>query len=180
MGGIRDKIAATIPWIEPVLDYFDWRKRLVAFVLGLFVAGWSFVKDLPWPIIFFLGFGTLVLAAYALVFPAFIKLINVGVDPRPNYAIWRHRKQFRLYEAACLLADREPVRNPAQIGGDAAAWFGALCEAIRMGEISHMPTMYDGQHTFEDGYRPYTETVISAGKLKKFSAARKRHPEFLE
>jgi hypothetical protein len=46
MGAVRDKIAAIAPWIEPFLDYFDWRKQVVAFVAAVVVAAWSFVKDL--------------------------------------------------------------------------------------------------------------------------------------
>ena len=121
----------------------------------------------------------LVLMSYALVFPAFVKLIHVGIDPRLNSSIWRHRKQFNLVEAACLLADREPVVNPAMLNGDAAAWFVGLCEAIKMNEIKHVPNMFDGQHTFQDGYRPYAETIVDSSELKKYCEARDRSPEFL-
>jgi hypothetical protein len=48
MGKIRTSFTKAVPWVEPVLDYFDWKKRLVALVAGLAIAVWSFVKDLPW------------------------------------------------------------------------------------------------------------------------------------
>jgi len=179
MGWVRDKIALSVPWIEPVLDYFDWRKRVIALAAGVILAGWSFVKDLPWPVIVVLTGAAIVIVAYALVFPAFVKLIHVGVDPRPNYSIWRHRKQFGLFEAAYLLADREPIREPAAINGDPAAWFGLLCEAVKHNEIKYVSTMYDPKHTFQDGYHPHMDTQLEAVELKKFCEARGRRPEFL-
>jgi hypothetical protein len=119
--GFKTKIIGAIPWIEPVLDYFDWRKRLLALLAGVAVIVWSVVKDLPWPVIVTLGAATVVIIAYGLIFPAFLKLVHVGVNPRPNQSIWKHKKQFALFQAACLLADVEPVRDPAMLGGDVAA-----------------------------------------------------------
>jgi hypothetical protein len=180
MGHIRESIAKAVPWIEPVLDYFDWRKRVIAIIAGAGIAAWSFVKDLAWPAIITLGFAALVLMAYALIFPAFLKLVHVGVNPRPNQAIWKHKKQFVLFQAAYLLADREPNRNAAFMDGDAAAWYELLSEAIAKKEIRYVPTMFDPQHTFQDGYHPHFETPIEASELKKFCEARGRNPEFLK
>jgi hypothetical protein len=177
--GIRESLAKAVPWIEPVLDYFDWKKRVVALAAGLGIAAWSFVKDLPWPVIVTLGILTVVAVAYALVFPAFIKLVHVGVQPRPNYSIWRHKKGFCLYEAAFLLADREPSRNFALINGDAAAWYVVLVESVKEGETKYVPQPDDGRHTFAGGYEPHVDTILDAAELKKFCAARGRDPEFL-
>jgi hypothetical protein len=178
--GLRDKIAATIPWIEPVLDYFDWRKRVVAIAAGIAIAGWSFVKDLPWPVIVVLGFGMAVFTAYALVFPAFIRLLNVGVQPRPNFEIWKHKAQFQLIQAAYLLADREPNSNPAALSGDPAAWYEVLFEAIQTKKLAHIKSPYDDRHTDTFGkFSPETYTLIEGAALKTFCAAKGRHPEFL-
>jgi hypothetical protein len=177
--GFKEKIVGLVPWIEPVIDYFDWRKRLIALTAGIVLAVWSFVKDLPWPVIAVLTGATIVIVAYALVFPAFVKLIHVGVNPRPDYSIWKHRKAFALFEAAYLLADREPIRSPEAMVGSPAAWFGLLCEAISHKEIAYVPTIYDPQHTLKDGYHPHLDTPIAAAELKKFCEARSRYPEFL-
>jgi hypothetical protein len=180
MARLRDRIAQAVPWIEPVLDYFDWRKRIIALAAGVGLAVWSFVKDLAWPIIVVLGLATVVIVAYGLVFPAFIKLINVGVKPRPNHAIWKHKKDFTLIQAAFLLADREPVPNPAALNSDAAAWYEVLHEAIRKKEISHIRNAYDDRHTDRFGtFDPQTYTLIPLPELKKFCEAHDRHPEFL-
>ncbi|MGB7097364.1 MAG: hypothetical protein WBD95_01160 [Xanthobacteraceae bacterium] len=178
--GLRDKIAAAVPWIEPVLDYFDWRKRFVAIAAGVGLAMWSFVKDLPWPVIVVLGAAAMVIVAYALVFPAFLKLVHVGVEPRPNNSIWRHRKEFLLYQAAYLLADHEPIRDPAALRGDSAAWFGVLHEAVSRKEIAYIPSQIDGKHTFGNEYHPHFDTKLSAEEVKKFCQARHRKPEFLD
>jgi hypothetical protein len=177
MGAVRDKIAAIAPWIEPFLDYFDWRKQVVAFVAAVVVAAWSFVKDLAAPVIAVLALATLVHVAYLLVFPSFLRLINVGVKPRPNYSIWRHKLDFTVVQAAYLLADREPG-GVSHINGDAAAWYEGLVEAIKKKEITHVRSSYDRQHTTEDGFSPQGWTEIAAEELKKFCASRNRHPDY--
>jgi sensor histidine kinase regulating citrate/malate metabolism len=81
MARIKDTITHAIPWVEPILDYFDWRKQVIALVATLVIGVWSFVIELSWPAIIVLAFGMLVSAAYALTLPALIKLIHVGVEP---------------------------------------------------------------------------------------------------
>jgi hypothetical protein len=180
MAGIRDRIVQALPWIEPVLDYFDWRKRIIALAAGVGLAVWSFVKDLAWPVIVVLAAAAVVIVAYALVFPAFIRLINVGVRLRPNHAIWKHKKEFSLIQAGFLLADREPVNNPTALDGDAAAWYEVLHEAMRNEEIARIPALSDNQYTDLRGkFNPQPFTMIRADELKKFCSARNRNPEFL-
>ena len=87
MGKIRDRITAALPWADPLLDYFDWKKTVVAGVAAGAIGAWSFVKDLAWPIIVTLALTALVQTAYLLLFPAFVKLIHVGVKQRPNHSI---------------------------------------------------------------------------------------------
>jgi hypothetical protein len=87
-----------------------------------------------------LALATLVHVAYALVFPAFLRLAHAGVRPKPNYEIWRHKSQFAVIQAACLLADREPTMNPSILDGDAAAWFEVLVEAIQKNELACIST----------------------------------------
>jgi hypothetical protein len=179
MTTIRSRIAKAIPWLEPVLEYFDWRKRLVALFAAAIIAGWSYVKDLPWPTIIVLAALMLVTVAYALVFPAFLKIINLGAHPHPNHSIWKHKKQFQLFEAACLLGEQEPTNNFTIMSGDAKAWFAGLKESIRLNEIQYVPGLDDGRHTYQDGYHPHQFTVIDRAELKKYCTARGRKPEFL-
>src|SRR5665213_3222417 len=138
---LGEGIRKAIPWIEPVLDYFDWKKQVVAVVAALALAGWSFVKGLPWPVIITVGFAVLVMTAYALAFPAFLKLVNVGVEPKPKPEIWKTKKQYSLSQAAILLADTINFSNP-----DAQAWFFQLCDAINDGEMKRIQTPQDDQN----------------------------------
>jgi hypothetical protein len=179
MAGIRDKLAKAIPRIDPILDHFDWRKQLITLGAAIALAVWSFVTHLPWPVIAVLAGATIVVVAFVLVFPAFVKLIYVGVNPRPNFSIWKHKRQFALFEAACLLADRVPLDDPALMSSDSKAWAGLLIEAVKLGEIKHVATMNDRQDNFEDGYHATLDTLFDAAELKKFSEARGRKPEFL-
>ena len=121
----------------------------------------------------------LVLTAYGLAFPAFIKLVNVGVRPRPNHSIWKHKSEFSLMQAAYLLADREPAGSTA-LNGDAAAWYEVLREAIQKKEVTYIKSAYDDRYTDISGkFDPQSYTQIPAAELKKFCAAKDRHPEFL-
>jgi hypothetical protein len=127
-----------------------------------------------------LGAATMVIVAYALMFPAFVKLINVGVKLGPNYAIWKHKTQFQLIQAAFLLADREPTFSTAALNGDAAAWYEVLFEAIQTNQMKYIPSPYDKQHTDIAGkFSPQSYTIIEAAELKRFCESKHRHPEFL-
>jgi hypothetical protein len=172
MGKIRDGIRHTIPWIDPVLEYFDWKKQVTAAGVTIIVAGGSIVKDLPWPIIVTITLMVLVHTMYILAYPAFLKLVYTGVKARPDHNIWKHKRQFDLYEAACLLADAEPIPNSSKMDGDSRAWYSGLREAIKLNEIEHIPS---GLNIAE----PNEHTVITADSLRAFCRARKRLPEFL-
>ena len=109
-----------------------------------------------------------------------MRLVHVGVKPRPNNAIWKHKKEFALIQAAFLLADREPSWNVVTLDGDAAAWYEVLLEAIQKKEIERIPALDDNRHKDLAGnFHPQPDTSISAAELKKFCEARHRHPEFL-
>ena len=176
---LGESIKKALPWIEPVLDYFDWKKRVVAIVAAIGVAGWSFVKGLPWPVIVTIAFAMLVMVAYALVFPAFLKVANIGYQPRPDANIWKHKKQYELYQAAALLANQIPTGAAGLMAPDTRAWYEQLRDAISDKEIQRITGPYDNQHTFNDRYVPYENTIITKAELKKFSDARDRAPEFL-
>lgn len=171
---IKDKVAAALPWIEPILDYFDWRKTVAAFLVTAALTLWSYAKELPAPVIAVLALATLIHVAYALAFPAFLRLVHVGVNPRPNYDIWRHKSQFALIQAACLLADREPNMNPVVLDGDAAAWFEVLSEAIQKGELDHI-----SRPNAQRNGNPQLYTQIEATKLKRFCTRRGLKSRFL-
>ncbi|WP_342712006.1 hypothetical protein AAFG13_10980 [Bradyrhizobium sp. B124] len=180
MGTIRNSIAKAVPWIEPVLDYFDWKKQVISILSGFAMVGWSFVKDLAWPVIVTLGIVTMVTVAYGLMFPAFLKLVHLGVNPRPDHSIWRHRKEFRLDEAACLLANVEPVHSYSVMDGNSKAWLSLLCEAVKLKEIERIPDKaQDPRNTYGGQYRPDENTIINADQLKRFCTAHGRKPEFL-
>ena len=168
---LGESIKKAIPWIEPILDYFDWRKRIIALVIAGAIAGWSFMKGLPWPVIVTVAFSMLVMVAYALVFPAIVKIAHVGYHPRPNVEIWKHKKHFLLYEAACLLADTVPERVEDRMSADARAWLVVLADAVSAGEM---------KSNYEDGnQRPMMYTRVPRSELQAFCKAHHRSPEFL-
>jgi hypothetical protein len=103
------------------------------------------------------------------------------VRSRPDYSIWRHKTEFALIQAACLLADREPSWDMSTLNGAAAAWFEVLREAIQKNELPYVPSIQDKRYTDVTGkFSPPADTAILAKDLKKFCTTRGRHPEFLQ
>ena len=100
---------------------------------------------------------------------------------KPNYSIWRHRSEYRLYEAAYLLADAEPNRNPASMIGDTAAWFNLLSEAMQKNELHRILTeLDDSAHIFVGvGYQPHIDTRIEVVELRRFCKERAISAPFL-
>ena len=137
---------------------------------------WAYMQGVPTSIIAAIAFCIFVQAMYLTKLYEFT---NVARKSRsPNLEIWRHRNELRLCEAACLLADVEP--DLVMPDKNAQAWFGVLCEAIRKGELAYVRTMFDPSHTFQDGYRPYNETVISKDEFKKFVETRNLRNRFFK
>jgi hypothetical protein len=174
MGKIREWIRRTIPWIEPVIEYFDWKKQITAAGFTVVIAVGAVVKDLPWPIIVAITLMVLVHTMYFLAFPAFLKLVHTGVKARPDNNIWKHKRQFYLFEAACLLADAEPIANLSKMDGDSRAWYSGLCEAVRLKQIGSTPARFPNGRS-----EPNAHTEVTAENLKAFCEARERKPEFL-
>jgi hypothetical protein len=133
------------------------------------------MKDIPWPIIVTIALVVLVDTMYLMAFPDFLKLVHTVIKTRPNHNIWKHKRQFDLFEAACLLADADPISNLSKMDGESRAWYSGLCEAIRLNEFACIPSRFD-----EDRYTPNEHTGVTAENLKAFCIARGRKPEFLK
>lgn len=178
MLGIGDKIKRVMPWLNPFIEYFDWKKSAIASAVAASLAVWSFVKEQPWPTIIVLALAALVHMVYLIVFPQFIRLLNIGVKERPNSAIWKYKKNFELGQAACLLADINPTVF-GKMNGEARAWLDGLYEAIMLNEIKYTPSIFDGNHVVHGKIRPYAEMVIDRAEFKKYSEAKGQKPDFL-
>ncbi len=169
-----------MPWVEPLLDFFDWKKRVITVVFALVVFGWSFVNGLPWPVIIVIAFAMMVVSAYALVLPGLVRLVNVGYQAAPNTGIWRHKKKFLLCQGACLLANTVPVYLESEMSPDAHAWLVQFYDAVNSKEIEFVHSADDNRdHYFGGSYHPHTRTEITKETLIKFCRVRDRNPEFL-
>jgi hypothetical protein len=114
---IMERVRRTIPWIAPVIEYLDWKKSVIAAAGPIIIGVWSIVKELPWPTIITIVFCMFVNSLYLVYLPAFIRIIHSGVRTKPNHEIWKYKRQFQLYEAACLLADTKPTSPFSNMDG---------------------------------------------------------------
>lgn len=160
-----------------VLAWFGWQKPLLSFVPAAFAGIWTWLDGLPWSVVgiaAFLVFGVSLLLASVRRFYALTVARDVA---RPDYAAWRGRASYPLWQASYLLADRTPDldrkdRAPLDVKG----WYDALTNAIGDGEI--------------EGKQPYhkningviitqPDTSISASDLARFCKRRGVAPKFL-
>jgi hypothetical protein len=159
--------------IASIIGYFGvsgWIAGVIAAVSG---SVWAVITHVSLPIVIMAAFCTFTAAVYLGLVPvAFRALERVNDAPRarPDPTIWRHVPELRLFEAACLLADVIPSKPAADRPGDANAWYRALVNAVRSGELNRIHTPLDDQHNFiTGGYMPHPDTVITSDSLRKFA-----------
>jgi hypothetical protein len=179
MIGLKQRILRIAPWLDPILEFFDWKKQVVATAFAAIMALWSYMQGLSWPVIVTIAFFILVHTLYLLLFPKFVALVNVGVRERPNFSVWKHKTHFELSQAACLMANIPPTLF-SKMTPDARAWLEVLYDAVRFRQMNYTPSIFDDQHTFADGYHPYAETKVTKEELKRYLKAKGRSLGFLE
>jgi hypothetical protein len=169
-----------------VLDYFGFRQWVISGIVAGGLAVWAWMSQASWPVITAVGMFAFVSAVYLLLLPAFLGILKTGVRERPDPKTWKHAKQFRVIQVACLLADYHPHDNPAMVAPEANAWIHQLIEALSSNEIERIQTREDdAKHVYVDGqfasryYVPHAHTLIARDELIKFCEACDLHPEFL-
>jgi hypothetical protein len=163
-------------FVRKAKEVYSWYSFAVGgFALAVGGGVWLVTHGMPWPIAAMAAYCTVSAAMIVAMIPRFPRAV-IADSPlsKPNYSIWRHRAEYHLYEAAYLLADKEPNREPALMAGDAAAWFNLLSEAIKKNELQRIRTpLDDNAHTFPDaGYQPHFDTRIDIAELRRFGKQR--------
>jgi len=141
------------------------------------------------PIVIMAAYCTLVGGVYLAMAPVgYRALCNISttlnnrvsrIDDKPDMDVWKHKDEFYMYEAACLLDDIRPT-SAIQDGSNAAAWYGALTTAPDKGEIKRVESVRDNYYYFDYGkYNPHAQTMISKEELKRFTEKRGQRPRFL-
>jgi hypothetical protein len=104
---------------------------------------------------------------------------------RPHYEAWRDVDEFTVEQAACLWEDIEPHAGvrPTKV----AARIGALCAAIKKGELGFVPNKAGGDELGQWERRvrrqqlnANSDTRVSRDQLADFAKAKGYHPKFLE
>ena len=154
------------------------------FALAIAGGAWLVTHGIPWPLAAMAAYCTTVAAMFVALIPALRRETSgavVAETAKPNYSIWQHRTEYHLYEAAYLLANMEPNRDPVLMTGDAAAWFNLLSEAIKKNELARIQTKLDNDANIfmESGYRPHFDTRIDLVELRRFCKQHKISAPFL-
>jgi hypothetical protein len=172
-------------FIRKAKEIYSWYSFAVGGVALATIGGaWLVSHGIPWPLAAMAAYCTIAAAMFVALIPTFRREAGGVVATqisKPNYSIWRHRAEYYLYEAAYLLADMEPSRNPALMAGDVAAWFNLLSEAIKKNELRRIQTAPDDNaHIFIDrGYEPHFDTRIDITELRRFCSQRGISAPFL-
>jgi hypothetical protein len=166
-----------------LLGWFGLSTTIVSLLTVVGGSAWAMATGIAAPIVLMAAFCTITAGAYLALVPMAYRALQRAQDSptrvRPDPEIWRHMPRLKLYEAACLLADVEPDIPIVSRPGDPNGWYRALCEAVRDNELAHVPTAFDSQHTYAEGYRPYEETVVGRVGLQRFAANRGAKRAFL-
>jgi hypothetical protein len=114
-------------------------------VIGVVTA---IIKGVPWPIIIMAGSAVLLAVGCLAATPLLVRIAvqamqpvsdpNIADEPiRPHWDAWKHYEKFTVHQAACLLENLEPTTHPKD--PKVAARMGALCAAIRTGQLDFIP-----------------------------------------
>ena len=183
MGKIAERFKETILWthvLGVLIEWFGWKQLLFGFLLSAVGTAAGIMQSLPISIVAMAAFCVFVAALYLTQFPAYARATKeLKPKQRADPDIWRHLPRLTLAQAACLLADVTPKGETMIPSGDADGYYHALRNAVIAGEIAHVRTIYDDEHTFMDGYHPHSGTLISREDLLRFAAKRKIHRAFL-
>jgi hypothetical protein len=179
---ISEQIKMVFWWVKPVYALFSWWKGLILLALAIGSFVWAMIDHLPWSVIAAVVYTATTSTIYLLLLPSMFRVLG-GERPAAqsvDFKIYSRMQEFRLKQAACLLANVSPqIPYPT---AEASDWAAALTEAIRSGRLKRVETDFDnGSHYFPlgGGYHPHHDTMIPREELKKFAAQHDRHPEFL-
>jgi hypothetical protein len=167
-----------------ILGWLGFTGFLVGIATAFAGAAWAVINGIAAPIVVMAALCVFTAAVYLAMAPMAFRVLQraqeVPIRTRPDPEIWRHLKEMRLFEAACLLADIEPDLPTVSRPGDAYAWYRALCNAVNTKEMTGISTPFDGHHINNGVYHAYEETVISRDVLKRFADERQVRRAFLE
>jgi hypothetical protein len=187
------RIKAVVDWagtVYTVLGFFGGLAVVSSIVVTVGGAIWALLTGVSTPIVIMAAYCTLAggiyLALAPLAYQALSRIAEVvtpelvsAIEKTPDIDVWKHKEEFWLYEAACLLADTSPSVKRVH-GTNADAWWTMLATALKRQEIMRIPsTLDDTNSTFNSEYVPHDFTVISKEELVKFALKRKQRPRFL-
>lgn len=169
---LSDWFRETVLWthvIAIVLEWLGWQSLVISFVFSIAGAVGGVMQGIPLSISLMAAFCVFVAAIYLFQIPSFVRATReVRSQERPDPDVWRHVERMTLAQTACLLANITPQGAAAVPRGDAAGWYEALKGAVASDEMKRIPTTFDGQNTFSDGYHPHNETLVSREEIIKF------------
>jgi len=106
---------------------------------------------------------------------------------KPNYEAVRRMHEFTLRDAAHYWCDQAPkmALDTAEVRG----WYTALIEAVRRGELKHIPKSSDRQSPIYDQhnirvigfeFEPDIDTCVTRKNLREFAEKGGKVPKFLQ
>lgn len=170
-------IASIARAIFDALGWFGLSTIISGYTATAFVAIQATAQGVPWPMAFLVGICAAVAILYLAILPAMFRAVRVATPPPViDEVAWAGRAEYRLTDAACLLAG-VPTARYIEADHPAWAWYTALVDAIRQGNIAVPKTRVarDGQGR----PTPDFDTPISAGDFRSFTESRGLRPRFL-
>jgi hypothetical protein len=181
MFALLQKLIDAISALWTMLGWFGVTATIISLSTAAGGVIWAMVTGIAGPIVLMAAFCTITAGVYLALVPMAYRTLrriqDMPIQVRPDPEIWRHVTTFRLSEAACLLADVEPDLAAVSKPGAVNAWYRAMCDSLKDGEIQHI--RLSEEIVFRDGYYPHEKTIISRDDLKKFANKKNIRRAFL-
>jgi hypothetical protein len=130
-----------------LLGLIGWQPIIAAVILSC--VGWlsARLQGVPTSIAIMAATPVFVSVLYLLKLPAFITgTSEIAALRRADHKLWARLDRYTLGHAACLMANAQPIDNPASVNATISAYYQLIEQAIRTGSLpAHTPNLPTGQ-----------------------------------
>lgn len=166
--------------IWKIFGLIGWQPITIAILTS--GAGWviAHLQGVPTSLAAMAAIPVLVAILYLVKLPAFITGTNeITALRRPDHRLWARLQSYTIGHAACLMANTQPVENPAFMAPAALPYYQLLHQAIRNGSLpAHTPNLSESQQDpLKTGQtQPSWWVVVMRVDLQKFYAQQEEMP----
>lgn len=130
-----------------VLGLIGWQHLAIALFATVAAGLVARLQGVPISLAVIAAFPVFVASVYLLKLPAFITgTTEIAGQRLPNPQLWARLERYTLGQAACLIANVQPIVDPAFMPLAALPYYELMHQAVRNGSLeAHTPNLPFGQ-----------------------------------